>query len=285
MYYDITTPSGVKSAKVVAPVGDSVKDYIHLYNADGDVQYPKDGYAVVSEKFASSNNIKIGSEITVTNSDMKETRLKVSGICKNYVYNYVYTTLSSLSDGFGGPVEIKSAYILSNTDDFDGHKIAAKLMKEDNVSSVTVVADLIDRVSNMLKSLDLIIVVIIICAGALAFVVIYNLTNINITERMREIATIKVLGFYPSETAMYVFGEFFVLTAFGALFGILLGRLLHAYVMAQINIDMVSFDVIVSPMSIIFSILLTFVFALLVDVFMHFKLQKIDMAQSLKSIE
>ena len=285
MYYDVTTPAGVKSAKVVAPVGDSVKDYIHLYNADGDVQYPKDGYAVVSEKFASSNNIKIGSEITVTNSDMKETRLKVSGICKNYVYNYVYTTLSSLSDGFGSPVEIKSAYILSNTDDFDGHKIAAKLMKEDNVSSVTVVADLIDRVSNMLKSLDLIIVVIIICAGALAFVVIYNLTNINITERMREIATIKVLGFYPSETAMYVFGEFFVLTAFGALFGILLGRLLHAYVMAQINIDMVSFDVIVSPMSILFSILLTFVFALLVDVFMHFKLQKIDMAQSLKSIE
>lgn len=285
MYYDITTPSGIKSARVLAPVGDTVNGYIHLYNANGDVAYPKDGCAVVSEEFANSNNIKLGSEITVTNSDMKQTKLKVTGICKNYVYNYVYTTLSSLSDGFGESVEIKSAYILSNTDDFDCHKISAKLMKEGNVSSVTVVADMVDRVSNLLKSLDFIVLVITICAGALAFVVIYNLTNINITERMREIATIKVLGFYPYETAMYVFGEFFVLTAFGAAFGILLGRLLHAYVMAQINIDMVSFDVIVTPLSVLFSVLLTFAFALLVDVFMHFKLQKIDMAQSLKSIE
>ena len=285
MYYDITTPSGVKSAKVIAPVGDTVNGYIHLFNSGGDVEYPKDGYAVVSEKFASANGIKIGSEITVTNSDMKEVTLKVSGICKNYVYNYVYTTLSSLNDGFGEPVEIKSAYMLSNTDVSDGYKTAARLMKEDTVSSVTVVADLIDRVANMLKSLDYIILVIIICAGALAFVVIYNLTNINITERMREIATIKVLGFYPSETAMYVFGEFFVLTALGSVVGIFLGRLLHAYVMAQINIDTLSFDVIVAPLSIVFSILLTFAFALLVDVFMHFKLQKINMAQSLKSIE
>lgn len=285
MYYDVTTPSGVKSAKVLAPAGDSVSGYIHLYNKDGDVEYPKDGCAVVSEKFASHNNIKIGSEITVTNSDMEQVKLKVTGMCKNYVYNYVYTTLSSLSDGFEKPVEIKSAYVMSKTEDADAHEISAKLMKEENVGSVTVVADMVDRVSNMLKSLDFIVLVIIICAGALAFVVIYNLTNINITERMREIATIKVLGFYSSETAMYVFGEFFVLTAFGAAFGILLGRLLHAYVMAQINIDMVSFDVIVTPLSVLFSVLLTFAFALLVDVFMHFKLQKIDMAQSLKSIE
>lgn len=199
MYYDITAPSGVKSARVLAMSGERTEKYIHLYNANGDVAYPKDGYAVVSEKFADVNGIKVGGEITVTNSDMKQVRLKVSGICKNYVYNYVYTTADSLSNGFGGPIEVKTAYILSNADDFDSHEIASRLMKEDNVNNVIAVSDMIDRVANMLKSLDFVILVIIICAGALAFVVIYNLININITERVREIATIKVLGFYPSE--------------------------------------------------------------------------------------
>ncbi|MGN0556627.1 MAG: ABC transporter permease, partial [Acutalibacteraceae bacterium] len=130
-----------------------------------------------------------------------------------------------------------------------------------------------------------IVLLVILCAGALAFVVIYNLTNINITERRREIATIKVLGFYPGETAMYVFGENFVLTALGALLGIPLGRLLHLFVMSKINIDMVSFDVKVTALSVVFSVVLTFVFSVAVDFLMYFKLQKIDMAQSLKSVE
>ena len=137
----------------------------------------------------------------------------------------------------------------------------------------------------MLTCVDYIVLLLIFSAGALAFVVIYNLTNINITERIREIATIKVLGFYPKETAGYVFGENLLLTAGGALLGLGLGKLLHAFVLSKINIDMISFNVRISPASFLISVLLTFVFSAAVDFFMYFKLQKINMAQSLKSIE
>ena len=153
------------------------------------------------------------------------------------------------------------------------------------VTAVNANADQMDRITNMMGSLDSIVFLIILCAGALAFIVIYNLTNINITERIREIATIKVLGFYPGETAAYVFRENAVLTAIGAGAGLLLGILLHRFVMDQIDIDMVTFDVRIEPQSYLFSILLTFAFMAVVDVFMYIRLEKIDMAESLKSIE
>ena len=137
----------------------------------------------------------------------------------------------------------------------------------------------------MMVSLDYIVVLIIICAGSLAFVVLYNLTNINITERIREIATIKVLGFYPNETAAYVFRENIFLTAIGAMAGIFLGRWLHWFVMEQINIDMVCFARIIRPQSYLYSIALTFLFACIVNAVMFFKLERINMAESLKSVE
>lgn len=283
--YDITTQKGVKSAKVIAPSSSGIDKFIDLHSSKTKIAYPKKNCAVVSSKFAETNSISVGGKITVTDANMKTAELTVSGICDNYVYNYVYTTLDTLSEQFGYAPDVKNAFIKCGDDISDVHSVGAKLSKEDGVLSVTVTKDVVERVSNMLESLNFIVMLIVACAGALAFVVIYNLTNINITERIREIATIKVLGFYPRETASYIFGENFVLTGLGALLGILLGRLLHAFVMSQINIEMVSFEVRVAPLSIILSIVLTFVFAVLVDFFMYFKLKKIDMAQSLKSIE
>ena len=136
-----------------------------------------------------------------------------------------------------------------------------------------------------MQSLDYIVILIIICAGSLAFIVLYNLTNINITERIREIATIKVLGFYPSETASYVFRENIFLTAIGGAVGLGLGKALHWFVMEQIKVDLVSFDKIILPTSYLYSIILTFVFACIVNLVMFSKLEKINMAESLKSIE
>lgn len=123
------------------------------------------------------------------------------------------------------------------------------------------------------------------CAGSLAFIVLYNLTNINITERICEIATIKVLGFYAKETADYVFRENPVLTAIGAAAGLWLGKWLHWFVMYNINIDMISFKTTIAPVSYVWSLILTFVFAMLVNGILYFKLEKINMAESLKSIE
>ena len=137
----------------------------------------------------------------------------------------------------------------------------------------------------MLSSLNYIIALVIGCAAALAFIVLYNLTNINITERIREIATIKVLGFYPGETAAYVFRENLVLTGIGALVGLGLGKWLHQFIMNTLDVDGVSFQTKITSVSYLTAVLLTFVFAMLVNGFMYFKLKKIDMAESLKSIE
>ena len=137
----------------------------------------------------------------------------------------------------------------------------------------------------MMSSLDYIVLVVILSAAGLAFVVLYNLTNINITERIREIATIKVLGFYPNETAQYVFRENIVLTFFGMLAGLGLGILLHRFVMTQIIVDMVYFNIQILPTSFLYSFALTLIFTVLVNLFMRRKLERINMAESLKSVE
>ena len=139
--------------------------------------------------------------------------------------------------------------------------------------------------SEALSGMSVMYFLVIACAGALAFTVIYNLTNINITERIREIATIKVLGFNAMETAQYVFRENMIMTGMGALLGLVLGKLLHAYVMGQIKVDLMSFDIRISPISYLYAIIATFIFAIIVAFFMFFKLKKINMAESLKSIE
>ena len=158
-------------------------------------------------------------------------------------------------------------------------------MNLDQVVNVSVNADTMERIGTMMRSLDVIVLVVILCAGGLAFIVLYNLTNINITERVREIATVKVLGFYKRETASYVFRENILLTALGMLLGLMLGRFLHAFVMNEIQVDMIAFDVRVKPVSFLYSGLLTFGFAWLVDRFMGRKLEEISMTESLKSVD
>ncbi len=136
-----------------------------------------------------------------------------------------------------------------------------------------------------MQSLDYVVALIIVSAAALAFIVLYNLTNINITERIREIATIKVLGFYPRETSSYVFRENLVLTAIAAIVGIPLGTLLHRFVMDRIQVDLMSFDVHITVLSYILSVAGTFVFAMIVNMTMRHKIDKISMTESLKSVE
>lgn len=279
---DILTPKGTKSAYVTAPAAEGIEHFIRFESNGESVPFPTQGNAVVTKKFAETNGISVGSEITVKTKENRDVSLTVSGICDNYVSHYVYTPLASLTENR----EIKMTTALVKTEEgADAHQKAAKMAENSAVMNVTVNQDMRQRIDNMLTCVDYIVLLLIFSAGALAFVVIYNLTNINITERIREIATIKVLGFYPKETAGYVFGENLLLTAGGALLGLGLGKLLHAFVLSKINIDMISFNVRISPASFLISVLLTFVFSAAVDFFMYFKLQKINMAQSLKSIE
>ena len=260
-------------------------DYWDLHTESGEpIPFPKQGEAILTAEFARRQGIKEGDTVSLSDEDGNRLTLRIIGLSENYVYNYLYLTADSWESQNGEAPDCRSVYI--NTEGVsDEHRLLARLMKLDAVSSVTVNQDTLDRFDSMMSSLDYIVLVIIICAGSLAFIVLYNLTNINITERIREIATIKVLGFYPMETAAYVFRENLFLTAIGGSAGLLLGKLLHWFVMEQINIDMVSFPHTVLPLSYGYSLLLTFLFAFIVNLVMFQKLDKINMAESLKSIE
>ena len=163
--------------------------------------------------------------------------------------------------------------------------VGAKLRKLDRVMNVTVVPEMKERVENMMSMMNAVVWLVIGSAGALAFIVLFNLSNINITERQREIATIKVLGFYPRETGAYVFRENLVLTLMGIVVGLPLGVWLHRFVMNQIQVDMVAFKVAIMPVSYLLSVVIVLLFLKVVDLVMRRKIDHIDMAESLKSIE
>ena len=282
---DLVTDKGTKSIHMVAVENpDEVGDFISLHTKKQEpIAYPKEGEAVLSKKVAETYAVKKDDTILLRDSDNNEMSLKVTGICENHIYNYVYIAPESYEKQIGDLV-FKNVYV-SLPDEADIHEVSAALMKADGVTAVTVNSDMLNRISQMMSCMNYIVIVIIICAGALAFIVLYNLNNINITERVREIATIKVLGFYPKETASYVFRENMVLTAIGCGLGLILGKGFHRFVMGEIQIDMVSFNVQINAVSYLFSVLLTMGFAWIVNCMMTGKLERINMAESLKSID
>lgn len=283
---DLTGKDAVKSATVVIPQDMSpIGQYVDLHTSqDAAVAWPQKGEAVINEKLADNCGIRVGDMVSLRNEDGEKLWVKVAALSQNFIYNYVYISPETWEADNGSAPRYKSLY-LRMEEGADSRALSEKLLACDGVSAVAVNADMLNQVNNMMKSLDAVILLIIVCAGALAFIVIYNLTNINITERIREIATIKVLGFFPKETAAYVYRENIVLTAVGALAGLFAGVWLHRFVMANINVDMIAFDVRILPLSFVNSVLLTFVFMLIVDVIMYVKLEKINMAESLKSVE
>ncbi len=283
---DLTGPDGIKAANVVIPkYPEEMEKYISLHTQEKTpLAWPQKGEAIINRKLAEKCGIRVGDEVSLRNEDGERLQVKVTGLCRNFVYNYVYISPDTWEADNGSAPEYKSLYVNVSAD-ADVRVLSERLLGCDSVSAISDSQDFTERVANMMSSLDYIVVLIVFCAGALAFIVIYNLTNINITERIREIATIKVLGFYPNETASYVFRENVVLTAIGALAGLVLGVFLHRFVMEQINVDMITFDVRILPLSYLWSILLTFVFMVVVDLFMYIKLGRINMAESLKSIE
>ena len=283
---DLTGPAATKAVNVViAKNPEEIGSFINLCTDEMEpIAWPGPGELVLNREVADKCGIRVGDTVSLRNDDGERLEGKVVALSRNFVYNYAYLCPETWEENNGELPEYKSLYLTAG-EDTDLRALSEALLECEEVSAVSVNRDFMDRVNNMMGSLDYIVLLVISCAGALAFIVIYNLTNINITERIREIATIKVLGFYPGETASYVFRENVVLTAIGALVGQGLGVLLHRFVMSQIRVDMVSFDVRVLPASFCKSIVLTFVFMAVVDVFMYLKLERIDMAESLKSIE
>ena len=283
---DLLTKNEVEATSlVVVEKPKEMETFLDLHTEKGKgIAYPGMGETVITNKMAKDNHIKIGDTITFQDKDEKKITAKVTAICENYVGSAIYISSETYVEAMGTEPEYKTIFAnISEKEDL--HESAAKLMEISNVAAVTVNQDFRERFANMMKSLDSIVFLIIVSAGSLAFIVIYNLTNINITERVREIATIKVLGFYPMETASYVFRENMVLTGIGALTGLILGVYLHRFVMFNINVEAISFDVRITPASFMFSFIITFLFTVIVNFVLYFKLERINMVESLKSVE
>ncbi len=259
-------------------------NFIQMSEDDEPLPMPAQGEACITIGVAEAMSIGIGDTIVVRDPELRPLELTVSGIFTNYVNNFVITSPTTLQDQWGELPGYQMAFVTIR-DGQDPHTASAKINGMEDVMNVTVCQDVAEQVGSMLGALDLIVITVVVCAGLLAVVVLYNLTNISITERIREIATIKVLGFNAKESAMYVFKENLFLSALGSIVGLGGGILLLKFVMSQIKVDLVWMPARLKPMSFVWAVLLTMVCTCVVDFFLYFKLEKINMAEALKSVE
>lgn len=275
-----------KEMNVIAPESyEDMDEFFRFYTRDGEkIAPPGRNEAIVSYSLLDRYKVKVGDEITLRDDKLRELNLKVTGVFNNYIYNYVFISPETLERRLGEKVEYNYAY-LNFKEGEDEEEAVADITQSADVQTFSRHSVMRERMSETMESLNYVVLLIIVCAAGLAFIVIYNLTNINITERMREIATIKVLGFFRRETSAYVLRENIALTAMGTAAGLGLGILLHRFAMSQIKVDLVTFKTCILPMSYVYSILLTFAFNFFVNIFMELKLDRINMAESLKSVD
>lgn len=241
---------------------------------------------ILTEKAAQLLDVEKGDKIMLDDKDEKQAELRVTDICENYMEHYLYISPETYREIYGENMESNTIYFKMKDFDKKGLKeIGENILSKRGALNVTYTYNIQNQLDDMLESLDIVIVVLIISAGLLAFVVLYNLNNINITERKRELATIKVLGFYDKEVSAYVFRENILLTIIGVIVGVVLGSMLHRFVIVTVEIDSVMFTRIIENISFVLSAALTCLFSFLVNAVMYFKLKKIDMVESLKSVE
>ena len=257
--------------------------FIELHDGETALAFPAAGECSVSRGLAERCGFSVGDRVTLYDGQMARMELNIASIFDNYIDNYLIAGAESVPESWGDMSP--NTALINCAPDADAHALSAAVSEMEGVSNGGVTLDTRARFDNTLSSLNYIVILVVICAAALAFIVLYNLTNINICERIREIATVKVLGFTLRETSSYALSENLFLSAIGAIVGLPLGRALHAFVMAQIQVDLVRFDVRILPMSYLISIALTMVFAGLVNLFMLRRIDRINMAESLKTIE
>lgn len=265
---------------------DAIEDFMNFRSrTTGEVYHIQDEGVILTEKMANTLDVSSGDTIYL-GADGSEKEVTVTAVCENYMEHYVYMSPELYQELYGEEPEYNS--ILFDLKDASAQELSQtgeELLKYDGVMNVTYTNSIEDQLNTMLQSLDLVIVVLIVSAGLLAFVVLYNLNNINITERRRELATLKVLGFYDTEVSSYVYRENIMLTIFSIAVGIVLGALLHRFVITTVEVDAVMFGRVVNWQSYLYSALFTTAFSLFVNWVMYYKLKKIDMVESLKSVE
>ena len=240
---------------------------------------------VIDEKLSELLGVSVGDTITLEGDQRMEA--VVADITENYVYHYVYLTRDLYTQLYGEDYQ-NNVMLLAYQDGMGvdvSNQTSETLMKMDGVASYSYIATIRDSFADSMDAINYAVVIIIVAAAALAFVVLYNLTNINITERRSELATLKVLGFYDGETTAYVLRENVFLTIFGVILGLVLGRFLHSWMVLTVEVDLVMFGRTAPPYAYVLAAALTALFSLIVNVAAHFRLKKIDMVESLKTVE
>ncbi|WP_352416923.1 FtsX-like permease family protein [Clostridium tertium] len=263
---------------------DDLNDYILLNDRENGTQYKlSNNGVIINEKLAKILNASVGDNIIVTDSDNNDHEVKVDNIVENYAGHYIYLSPSYYKEIFNNDPIYNAQLLKLNTDREDDNKLSTTLMDNDKVINVTLASKM--RSLSESADLGLVMIVIIVASGSLAFVVLYNLININVSERIREISTIKVLGFYDSEVAMYIFRENIILTILGILAGSFLGKILYVFLVSTAEMDNMMMIPTVDMIGYAISGLITMFFAMLVMIMMHLKLKKVNMVDALKSIE
>ncbi len=285
----ISAPKGSSSVSIYLFVPESLSEFardVTLKNRiTGETYELTDEGAAISEKTASLLGLKVGDMIPLKKGD-KEYKVRVAVITENYMSHYLYMTPRVYEQTFGEKPEYENIVFTMQEDCKDDLEMAgSRILANPGALSISYTSSLASQVDRMLSTLDAVILVLIVSAGMLAFVVLYNLNNINITERQRELATLKVLGFYDGEVSQYVLRENVILTVLGIMFGAVFGILIHRYVITTVEVDAVMFGRNIKPLSFLYSGILTSIFSIVVNGVMHFKLKTIDMVESLKSVE
>lgn len=283
------TPAGKSNLSVYVYVPENLETFkkdVTLQNRRTKEQYElSDAGAAISEKTAKLAGLSVGDTITLI-KDHKPYEVKVDIITENYMGHYIYMTPKVYEEAFHEKPDFENIiFTVKDEEKENMEQVGNEILKFPAALSISYTSSLADQLDRMLSTLGTVIVVLIVSAGMLAFVVLYNLNNINITERQRELATLKVLGFYDKEVSQYVFRENVLLTIMGVIAGAAFGILLHRYVITTVEVDAVMFGRNIKPLSFLYSTLFTCGFSAFVNMVMHFKLKKIDMVESLKSVE
>lgn len=273
-----------KEISIIVPKDkEEIKKFIAIRDrSDGKLEELQDGRVVISEKLAEQLKAKVGSKITL-HADGIEGKAKVGAICENYVGHIVYMTPKTYRDVFSKSPKFN--YILAKEDlgDMTEKQLLRNIKEDENVEYILAISNVKKSFSDSVKSIDYIVLVLIIAAGALASIVLYNLTNVNICERKKELATIKVLGFFDKEVAGYIFREMHLLTLIGMVCGIPMGFALHKYIIKTVEVHEVMFGRVIAWQSFIYAAIITIVFAAIVNTIMKRVIKNIDMVESMKA--
>ena len=270
----------------ISVLSENFEEFQHFYDLDTKEKCNlNDDEVLISDKLASLLKVKKGDTIEFYD-DNNNYNMKVGAVVENYIQHFIFMNERTYNKNSSKDLTFNMAYVelgdLTKDEQLD---LQAKMLENSNVLNMTFIQDSIDQANDMLQTLDKVVVILIVLAAMLSFIVLYNLSNINIHERKREIATLKVLGFYPNEVDRYITQENWILTVIGIVIGLVAGFFLTNIVVSTVEIEYVRFIHVIRPLSFIYASVMSLLFTLIVNFITHFSLKNIDMIESLKSVE